>query len=392
MLLKLFGRRGEEDTLFGTKAAKVRDLGIRISLITRVFAASMMMVPALATALVYGVGGHLAVSGALTVGTVLALATLLLRLLGPLQGLSNVRIDVMTALVSFERVFEVLDLPSLVQEKPDAVDRAGRRLAARLRRRRLHLPAGRRHLARLPGVRRPHRVPALGTGAQRHLVRGRAGPDGRAGRPLRRRQDDDHQPRGPALRRDLGRGARRRPRRPRRHPAVPRGLRRLRHAGRPHVPRHDAGQPALRPPRRRRGAGVGGAARGADRAAGPQPARRPRHRRRRPRLPALRRRAAAARDRPPAAQGAPDRGARRGHRPPRQRVRGRRAARPRRGARGPDLAGHRAPALDGARRRHHPGARRRPDRAVRHPRRAAAQGGLYADLYRTQFIQDVPVG
>jgi ATP-binding cassette subfamily B protein len=122
MLLKLFGRRGEEDTLFGTKAAKVRDLGIRISLITRVFAASMMMVPALATALVYGVGGHLAVSGALTVGTVLALATLLLRLLGPLQGLSNVRIDVMTALVSFERVFEVLDLPSLVQEKPDAVD------------------------------------------------------------------------------------------------------------------------------------------------------------------------------------------------------------------------------------------------------------------------------
>jgi ATP-binding cassette subfamily B protein len=121
MLLKLFGRRGEEDTLFGTKAARVRDLGIRISLITRVFAASMMMVPALATALVYGVGGHLAVSGALTVGTVLALATLLLRLLGPLQGLSNVRIDVMTALVSFERVFEVLDLPSLVQEKPDAV-------------------------------------------------------------------------------------------------------------------------------------------------------------------------------------------------------------------------------------------------------------------------------
>lgn len=121
MLLKLFGRRGEEDALFGTKAARVRDLGVRISLITRVFAASMMMVPALATALVYGVGGHLAVSGALTVGTVLALATLLLRLLGPLQGLSNVRIDVMTALVSFERVFEVLDLPSLVQEKPDAV-------------------------------------------------------------------------------------------------------------------------------------------------------------------------------------------------------------------------------------------------------------------------------
>ena len=77
--------------------------------------------PALATALVYGVGGYLAINGTVTVGTLLALATLLLRLLGPLQGLSNVRIDVMTALVSFERVFEVLDLPSLVQEKPDAI-------------------------------------------------------------------------------------------------------------------------------------------------------------------------------------------------------------------------------------------------------------------------------
>ncbi len=122
MLLKLFGRRGEEDEQFAGKAAVVRDLGIRISLITRIFSASMMAVPALATALVYGVGGQLAIDGTLTVGTLLALATLLLRLLGPLQGLSNVRIDVMTALVSFERVFEVLDLPSLIQEKPDAVE------------------------------------------------------------------------------------------------------------------------------------------------------------------------------------------------------------------------------------------------------------------------------
>jgi ATP-binding cassette, subfamily B, bacterial len=121
MLLKLFGRRREEDELFATKAAKVRDLGIRISLVTRVFAASMMAVPALATAMVYGVGGQLAISDTLTVGTLTALATLLLRLLGPLQGLSNVRIDVMTALVSFERVFEVIDLPSLIEEKPDAV-------------------------------------------------------------------------------------------------------------------------------------------------------------------------------------------------------------------------------------------------------------------------------
>ena len=121
MLLKLFGRRSEEDATFATKAAVVRDLGVRIALIQRFFVAAMMTVPALATALVYGVGGHLAIDGTLTIGTVTALAILLVRLLGPLQGLSNVRIDVMTALVSFERVFEVLDLPSLIQEKPDAV-------------------------------------------------------------------------------------------------------------------------------------------------------------------------------------------------------------------------------------------------------------------------------
>ena len=120
MLLKLFGRRADEDVLFAHKAATVRDLGIRISLITRIFGAAMMTVPSLATALVYGVGGYLVIQGQLTIGTLLALTTLLLRLLGPLQGLSNVRIDVMTALVSFERVFEVLDLPSSIQEKPDA--------------------------------------------------------------------------------------------------------------------------------------------------------------------------------------------------------------------------------------------------------------------------------
>ena len=120
MLLKLFGHRETEDALFAAKAARVRDLGVRISLITRVFVAVMLLVPALATALVFGVGGHMVITGALTIGTLTALATLLLRLLGPLQSLSNVRIDVMTALVSFERVFEVLDLPSMVQEADDA--------------------------------------------------------------------------------------------------------------------------------------------------------------------------------------------------------------------------------------------------------------------------------
>jgi ATP-binding cassette subfamily B protein len=121
LLLKLFGRRDEEDESYSEKAGVVRDLGIRIALVTRIFMAMMMLIPALATALVYGIGGSLAINGTLTIGTLTALATLLLRLLGPLQGLSNVRVDVMTALVSFDRVFEVLDLPSTVVEKPDAV-------------------------------------------------------------------------------------------------------------------------------------------------------------------------------------------------------------------------------------------------------------------------------
>ncbi len=120
LLLKLFGRREEEDRLFAGRAAAVRDLGVRISLVTRVFTAVVLLVPSLATALVYGVGGYLVVQGDLTLGTLIALASLLLRLLGPLQGLSNVRVDVMTALVSFDRVFEVLDLPSTVREKPGA--------------------------------------------------------------------------------------------------------------------------------------------------------------------------------------------------------------------------------------------------------------------------------
>lgn len=120
MLLKLFGRREEEDESFAGKAAQVRDLGVRITLLTRIFGAAMMTVPAIATAMVYGIGGHLALNDAVTIGTLGALATLLLRLLGPLQGLANVRIDIMTALVSFERVFEVLDLPSTVTERAGA--------------------------------------------------------------------------------------------------------------------------------------------------------------------------------------------------------------------------------------------------------------------------------
>jgi ATP-binding cassette subfamily B protein len=122
LLVKLFGRPDTEDAAFREKAGRVRDIGITSAMYGRVFFVSLTTVAALATAMVYGVGGVLAASGSLGVGTVVALAAYLTRLYGPLTALSNVRVDVMTALVSFERVFEVLDLEPMVTEKPDAVE------------------------------------------------------------------------------------------------------------------------------------------------------------------------------------------------------------------------------------------------------------------------------
>jgi len=120
LLVKLFGRPDEERDEFSGRARRVADIGIRIAMSNRIFFTALTLVASLATALVYGIGGVLAIEGALTVGTLVALAALLGRLYGPLTSLSNVRVDVMTALVSFERVFEVLDLPPMVAEKPTA--------------------------------------------------------------------------------------------------------------------------------------------------------------------------------------------------------------------------------------------------------------------------------
>jgi ATP-binding cassette subfamily B protein len=121
LLVKLFGRPEDEESSFRDKAGRVRDIGVTSAMYGRVFFVSLTTVAALATAMVYGVGGVLAASGSLGVGTVVALAAYLTRLYGPLTALSNVRVDVMTALVSFERVFEVLDLEPMVAEKPGAV-------------------------------------------------------------------------------------------------------------------------------------------------------------------------------------------------------------------------------------------------------------------------------
>lgn len=118
MLVKLFGRADEENQSFGKRATRVRDIGVQSALYSRMFFIALTLVAALAQALVYGLGGWLAFDGQLNAGTVVALALLLAQLYGPLTALSNVRVDVMSALVSFERVFEVLDLPPMVTDKP----------------------------------------------------------------------------------------------------------------------------------------------------------------------------------------------------------------------------------------------------------------------------------
>src|SRR3954466_13520793 len=126
LLVKLFGRPSDEDEMFRTKARRVADIGIQQAMYARVLYVAFTLVAALGTALVYGLGGwHAAgVFGpeqSAQVGTIVALAAYLTRLYGPITALSNVQVDVMPALVSFDRVFEVLDLPPMIYDKPDAV-------------------------------------------------------------------------------------------------------------------------------------------------------------------------------------------------------------------------------------------------------------------------------
>jgi ATP-binding cassette, subfamily B, bacterial len=120
LLVKIFGRLDDESRSFSDKAGRVRDIGVRQAMYGRVFFTGLTLVASLATALVYGVGGILVIDGNITTGALVALAALLTRLYGPLTALSNVQVDVMTALVSFDRVFEILDLPPMIADRPDA--------------------------------------------------------------------------------------------------------------------------------------------------------------------------------------------------------------------------------------------------------------------------------
>lgn len=120
LLVSLYGDHAKENSYFSTRARKVADIGITIALLNRIFFIALTSIAAVATAFAYGVGGHLTINKEITLGTLLAITALLARLYGPLTALSNVRVDVMTALVSFERVFEVLDLTPMVRDKENA--------------------------------------------------------------------------------------------------------------------------------------------------------------------------------------------------------------------------------------------------------------------------------
>lgn len=119
-LVKLFGRPADESAEFAARAARVRDIGIRTAMAQSAFITALTLVSALALALVYGLGGYYALRGTLDAGSVVALALLLTRLYAPLTALAGARVEVMSALVSFERVFEILDLEPLIAQKPDA--------------------------------------------------------------------------------------------------------------------------------------------------------------------------------------------------------------------------------------------------------------------------------
>ncbi len=122
LLVKLFGRHDDEAADFSDRAGRVRDIGVRSAMYSQVFLIALTLVGAVGTAIVYWLGGHLAIDGALSAGTLVALGLYTVRIYVPLTSLSNARVDVMSAFVSFERVFEVIDTPNPITDSPDARD------------------------------------------------------------------------------------------------------------------------------------------------------------------------------------------------------------------------------------------------------------------------------
>lgn len=161
LLVKIFGRLPEESRRFSDRAARVRDIGVTQAMYGRLLFIALTLVASLATALVYGAGGWLVIGGGLDLGALVAMAALLGRLYGPLTALSNVQVDVMTALVSFDRVFEVLDLEPLVADKPGAVELSADEASVELEHVGFRYPsAGEVSLASLESVARLDQTPS----------------------------------------------------------------------------------------------------------------------------------------------------------------------------------------------------------------------------------------
>ena len=345
LLVKLFGRPAEESRSFADRAGRVRDIGVTSAMYARTFFVALTLVAALAQALVYGLGGYYALTGRLDAGTVVTLALLLTRLYGPLTALSNVRVDVMSALVSFDRVFEVLDLAPMIAEKPDAATLPAGARSIEFDDVRFSYPtADEVSLASLEDVAALDQAPTQEvlhgvtfTAAPGELV-ALVGPSGAGKTTISQLVPRIYDVRSGAVRvggldvRDVTLDSL--------HAAI--GVvtqdahlfhdtirANLRYA------RPDATEDEMWSALAAAQVGelvAGAAGRAGDRG-------------RRPRLPAVRRREAAAGDRPAAAQGARDRDPRRGDRAPGLRVRGGRAAGAGRRAGRPHLAGHRAPAV-----------------------------------------------
>ncbi len=219
MLVKLFGRPEEEADVFAGRAARVRDIGVTTAMYGQVFFIALTLLAALATAVVYGLGGSLVIRGVFQLGTLVALTALLSRVYAPITSLSNVQVNVMTALVSFDRVFEVLDLKPLIEEKPGAVplprtspldgiapdiefDHVSFRYPS----------ASEVSLASLESIAlpAPERTDASRDVLRRGELHRTRGAAHRAGGAVRRREDDDHQPGRPAVRPRFRRGPDRR--------------------------------------------------------------------------------------------------------------------------------------------------------------------------------------
>ena len=191
MLVKLFGDPVRERAEYADRASRVRDLGVQTALYGRAFSVALLMTSGLATALVYGWGGSLAIRGDVAVGTVVALTALLNRLYGPLTALSTVNSDVTTALVSFDRVFEVLDLVPAIAERPRRARHPRRPGRGPVRRRQLRLPQRGAGVTGVAGVCRRARPVTATDGVARGVVHCRGRSTGCPRRPVGGRQDHD---------------------------------------------------------------------------------------------------------------------------------------------------------------------------------------------------------